>query len=79
MKWIGVSAASLVALAWSAAPVVFADEVAGQVTASIDVELGGCLVDFRVAAANRDSRESGERLTGRPAAFDAANAGSLAS
>jgi len=40
-------------------------------------ELGGCLVDFRVAAANRDSRESGERLTGRLTAFDAANAGSL--
>jgi len=40
-------------------------------------ELGGCLVDFHVAAADRDSRESGERLTGRLTAFDAANAGSL--
>jgi hypothetical protein len=40
-------------------------------------ELGGCLVDFHVAAADRDSRESGERLTGRLTASDAANAGSL--
>lgn len=40
-------------------------------------ELGGCLVDFHVAAADRDSRESGERLTDRLAAFDAANARSL--
>ena len=40
-------------------------------------ELGGCLVGFHVAAADRDSRESGERLTGRLAESDAANAGSL--
>ncbi len=40
-------------------------------------ELGGCLVDFHVAAADRVSRESGERLTNRLAAYDAANAGSL--
>lgn len=40
-------------------------------------ELGGCLVDFHVAAADRDSRESGERSMDRLAAFDAANAGSL--
>ena len=40
-------------------------------------ELGGCLVDFHDAAANRHSRESGARLTNRLAAFDAANAGSL--
>ena len=40
-------------------------------------ELGGCLVDFHVAAADRDSRESGERLTDRLAEVDAANAGSL--
>jgi len=36
-------------------------------------ELGGCLVDFHVAAADRDSRESGERVTDRLTAFDAAN------
>lgn len=40
-------------------------------------ELGGCLVDFHVAAANRDSRRSGDRLTNRLAAFDAANPASL--
>ena len=45
MKWIGVWAPSLVALAWSAAPAVFADEVAGQITASIDAELGGPIAD----------------------------------
>jgi hypothetical protein len=45
MKWVGVWAAGLVALAWSAAPVVFADEVAGQVTASIDAELSGPIAD----------------------------------
>jgi len=39
--------------------------------------LGGCLVNFHTAAADRDSRDSGERVTGRLAAFDAANAGSL--
>jgi len=36
---------SLAALLWSAAPAVFADEVAGQVTASIDSELGGPIAD----------------------------------
>jgi ferric-dicitrate binding protein FerR (iron transport regulator) len=41
-------------------------------------ELGGCLVDFHSAAADRDSRVSGERVTDRLTAFDAANAGSLA-
>ena len=40
-------------------------------------ELGGCLVDFHVAAADRDSRESGERSMDRLTAFDAANTGSL--
>lgn len=40
-------------------------------------ELGGCLIDFHVAAADRDSRESGERWTDRLTAFDAANAGAL--
>jgi hypothetical protein len=45
MKWIGVGAASLSALLWSAAPEVSADEVAGQVTASIDAELGGPIAD----------------------------------
>ena len=39
--------------------------------------LGGCLVNFHTAAADRDSRDSGERVTGRLTAFDAANAGSL--
>lgn len=39
--------------------------------------LGGCLVNFHTAAADRDSRGSGERVTGRLTAFDAANAGSL--
>jgi len=39
--------------------------------------LGGCLVNFHTAAADRDSRGSGERATGRLTAFDAANAGSL--
>jgi ferric-dicitrate binding protein FerR (iron transport regulator) len=37
-------------------------------------ELGGCLVDFHKAAADRDSRESGERVTDRLTATDAANA-----
>jgi hypothetical protein len=41
MKWAGVWAASFAVLVSSGAPVVFADEVAGQVTASIDVDLGG--------------------------------------
>jgi hypothetical protein len=40
-------------------------------------ELGGCLVDFHRAAADRDSLESGERVADRLTAFDAANAGSL--
>ncbi len=40
-------------------------------------ELGGCLVDFHVAAADRDSRESGERAMDRLAVVDAVNAGSL--
>jgi len=40
-------------------------------------ELGGCLVDFHVAAADRDSREIGERVTDRLTAFDAANAEAL--
>jgi hypothetical protein len=40
-------------------------------------ELGGCLVDFHFAAADRDSRASGERLTDRLVAFDATNAGPL--
>jgi hypothetical protein len=39
--------------------------------------LGGCLVNFHTAAADRDSRGSGERVAGRLTAFDAANAGSL--
>ena len=39
--------------------------------------LGGCLVNFHTAAADRGSRDSGERVTGRLTAFDAANAGSL--
>ncbi len=39
--------------------------------------LGGCLVNFHTAAADRDSRVIGERTTGRLTAFDAANAGSL--
>jgi hypothetical protein len=39
--------------------------------------LGGCFVNFHTAAADRDSRDSGERVTGRLTAFDAANAGSL--
>jgi len=39
-------------------------------------ELGGCLVDFHLAAAGRDSHESGERVTDRLTAVDAAaNAG----
>jgi len=45
MKWIGVWAAGLAALMWSGAPAVFADEVAGQVTASIDADLGGPIAD----------------------------------
>jgi len=45
MKWIGVWAAGLAALMWSGAPAVFADEVAGQVTASIDAEVGGPIAD----------------------------------
>jgi hypothetical protein len=39
--------------------------------------LGGCLVDFHVAAADRDSQESGERVTDRLTAADAANADPL--
>jgi len=39
--------------------------------------LGGCLVNFHTAAADRDSRDSGERVAVRLTAFDAANAGSL--
>jgi hypothetical protein len=41
MKWIGAWVASLAALVWGGAPAVFADGVAGQVTASIDAKLGG--------------------------------------
>ena len=40
-------------------------------------KLGGCLVDFHGSAADRDSRESGERVMDRLTAFDASNAGSL--
>ncbi|HXV36012.1 MAG TPA: FecR domain-containing protein [Myxococcota bacterium] len=40
-------------------------------------ELGGCLVDFHSAAADRDSREHGARLLERLAASDAANAPEL--
>jgi ferric-dicitrate binding protein FerR (iron transport regulator) len=40
-------------------------------------ELGGCLVDFHFAAADRDSLESGERVTDRLVTFDAANADSV--
>lgn len=36
-------------------------------------ELGGCLIDFHLAAAGRHSRESGARATERLTAFDAAN------
>lgn len=39
--------------------------------------LGGCLVNFHTAAADRDGRVGGERAAGRLTAFDAANAGSL--
>ncbi len=40
-------------------------------------ELGGCLVNFHSAAADRDSRDRGDRLTDQLAASDAANAASL--
>jgi hypothetical protein len=40
-------------------------------------ELGGCLVDFHVAAADRDSREGGERAMDRLTVVDAVKAGSL--
>jgi hypothetical protein len=40
-------------------------------------ELGGCLVNFHVAAADRDSRENDERVTERLTTHDAANAGPI--
>lgn len=45
MTWIGACAASLAALVWGGAPAAFADEVAGQVTASVEAELAGPIAD----------------------------------
>jgi hypothetical protein len=42
---IGAISASLTTLLWSGAPAAYSDEVAGQVTASIDSDLGGSIAD----------------------------------